>query len=233
MHKRIFPDVKIKRQLLDHYLKGICSLTSQYGIYTIEIRSPNAFHDRYLIQTDDVDIEFSKVFTQYIKSIQHQNSQRANSIFTNDAFSLIYGYLSIVELNEPQGDPPTQTSRHAIVRQEINIISKFSYAIREDLTKNEITQHVRHDLQKILAWFIIDYYSHNIDLIEQARKNFRPQNTDDETVLAEQSDYVWDPEWSHESFINTPTDISSHAISTISINKDYVRVYPLTVYATP
>ena len=27
-----FPDVKIKRQLLDHYLKGICSLTSQYGI---------------------------------------------------------------------------------------------------------------------------------------------------------------------------------------------------------
>ena len=92
MHKRIFPDVKMKRQLLDHYLKGICSLTSHYGIYTIEIRSPNAFHDRYLIQTDDVDIEFSKVFSQYIKSIQHQNSERANSIFTNDVFSLIYGY---------------------------------------------------------------------------------------------------------------------------------------------
>ena len=30
-----------------------------------------------------------------------------------------------------------------------------------------------------------------------------------------------------------PTDISSQAISTISINKDYVRVYPLTVDATP
>ena len=66
-----FPDVKIKRQLLDHYLKGICSLKSQYGIYTKEIKSPNAFHDRYLIQTDDIDIEFSKVLTQYIKSIQH------------------------------------------------------------------------------------------------------------------------------------------------------------------
>ena len=56
-----FPDVKTKRQLRDHYLKGICSLTSQYGIHTIEIRSPNAFLDRYLIQTDDVDIEISKV----------------------------------------------------------------------------------------------------------------------------------------------------------------------------
>ena len=29
-----FPDVKIKKQLLDHYLKGICSLTSHFGIYT-------------------------------------------------------------------------------------------------------------------------------------------------------------------------------------------------------
>ena len=53
-----FLDVKIKRQLLHPYIKGICSLTSHYGIYTIEIRSLNAFHDRYLIQTDNVDIEF-------------------------------------------------------------------------------------------------------------------------------------------------------------------------------
>ena len=66
---REFPDVKIKRHLLDHYLKVICSLTSQHGIYTIEIRSSNAFQDRYSIQTGDVDVEFSKIFTQYIKSI--------------------------------------------------------------------------------------------------------------------------------------------------------------------
>ena len=38
-----FRDLKVIRQLLDHYLKGIYSLTSQYGIYTIEIRSPNDF----------------------------------------------------------------------------------------------------------------------------------------------------------------------------------------------
>ena len=87
--------------------------------------------------------------------------------------------------------------------------------------------------KKILALLIINYFSHNIDLIEQARKNFRPQNTDDETVLAEQSDYVWDLEWSHGSFINIPTNISTQTISTISINKDYVRVYPPTVDATP
>ena len=87
-----FPGVKIKRQLIDHYLKGICSITSQYGIYTIEISSPNSFHDKYLIQTDDVDFEFSKVFTESIKNKQHQNSQRANSKFTNDVFSLIYSF---------------------------------------------------------------------------------------------------------------------------------------------
>ena len=104
-----FPDVKIKRQLLDHYLKGICSLTSKYGLYIIDIRSPNAFHDQYLIQTDDVDIEFLKVFTEYIKNIQHQNSQRANSIITNHVFSLIYSYRPILELKEPQSDSPTQT----------------------------------------------------------------------------------------------------------------------------
>ena len=82
----------------------MCSLTSQYGIYTTEIKSPNTFQYKYLIQTDDVDIEFSKVITQYIKSIQRQNSERANSIFTNDVFSLIYSYISILELKEPQSD---------------------------------------------------------------------------------------------------------------------------------
>ena len=79
---------------------------------------------------------------------------------------------------------------------------------------------------------MIDFFGHTIDLIEQARKNFRPRSTDDEAVLAEQPDYVWDPEWSYELFIKIPTDISSQAVSTISINKDYVRLYPLTADAT-
>ena len=70
-------------------------------------------------------------------------------------------------------------------------------------------------------------------LIAQARKNFRAQSTNDDTVLAEQSDYIWDPEWSHPSFLNIPIDISSHAISTICIHKGYVKVFPLTIDATP
>ena len=37
----------------------------------------------------------------------------------------------------------------------------------------------------------------------------------------------------HPLFFNIPTDISSQAISTISINKDYIKVYPLTTDATP
>ena len=53
-----FPNVKIKRLLYDPYLKSICSLKSQYGIYSIKISSPNAFHDKYLIQTDYVEIDF-------------------------------------------------------------------------------------------------------------------------------------------------------------------------------
>ena len=87
--------------------------------------------------------------------------------------------------------------------------------------------------KKILAWFIIDYFAHNIDLIAQARKNFRPQSTNDDNVTAEQSEYIWDPEWSHPLFLNIPIDISSQAISTNSIHKDYVKVFPLTIDATP
>ena len=84
-----------------------------------------------------------------------------------------------------------------------------------------------------MAWFIIDYFTHNLDLISQARKNFRPQNSNDDTAITEQSDYVWDPEWSHPAFINFPQSISSQAISTISYIRDYVRVIPLTIDATP
>ena len=52
-------------------------------------------------------------------------------------------------------------------------------------------------------------------------------------MLAELSVYIWDPESSHPLFLNIPTDVSSQAISTISFNKDYVKVNPLTTDATP
>ena len=72
-----------------------------------------------------------------------------------------------------------------------------------------------------------------MDLTEQARKTFRPQSTNDETVIAEQSDYVWDPEWSHPAFSIFPVDISSQAIGTISSHQDYVKIILLTIDATP
>ena len=204
-----FLEVKNKRQIIDHYLKGICNLTQPYGIYTIELSTESRYHSKHVIQTDDVDIEFSKLFTEYIKNIQHQNSQRANSIFTNDVFSLINSYVSILENKGTESTSPVQKSRHTNVRNEIAAFSAFLNTIREDFLNNETSRNVKHDLQKILAWFIIDYFAHNIDLIAQARKNFRPQSTNDDTVIAEQSDYIWDPEWTHQLFLNIPIDISS------------------------
>ena len=57
--KAEFPEIKIKRQIVDHYLKGICNLTQQYGIYTIELSSLSKFHGKHVIQTDNLDIDFS------------------------------------------------------------------------------------------------------------------------------------------------------------------------------
>ena len=114
------------------------------------------------------------------------------------------------------------------MRNEIAAFSAFLNTIREILTSNGVSQNAKHDLLKILAWFIIDYFAHNIDLIAQARKNIRPHSTNDDTVIAEQSDYVWDP-----LFLNFPVDISSQAISTISIHKDYLKIFLLTIDATP
>ena len=80
---------------------------------------------------------------------------------------------------------------------------------------------------------MIDYLAYNIDLVSLARKSFRPQNSDVETVLADETDYVWDPEWSHPVFIDIPNYISSQGVTTVSIKRDYVMITPLTIDATP
>ena len=228
-----FPDIKIKRQIIEHYLKDICKITQQYGIYTIEISTPRTAYNKYVIQTDDLDLEFSNVFTEYIESIQYHNSQRANSIITNEIFAKIHTYLTILERTEAHSTSPVQTSKHTKVRNEIAAFSTFLNAIRENFTNNDVSQNTKHDLQKILAWFTIDYFTNNIDLISQARKNFRPQSSNNDTVIAEQSDYVWDPEWSHPLFLNIPVDNSSQAKDTISLHPDYKKIISLTTDATP
>ena len=98
--KAKFPYAKIKKQFFEHYLKDICNLTQQYGLYTIEFSTPNIAYRKYVIQTDDNELEFSKVFIENIKSIQYHNSQRANSIFTNEVFAVIYSYISILGKTE-------------------------------------------------------------------------------------------------------------------------------------
>ena len=144
-----------------------------------------------------------------------------------------YSYISILEKTEVQSISSTETSKHTKIRNKITVFSIFLPIIREIFTNNDVSQSTKHDLQKILACFIIDYFTHNLDLISQAGKNFRTQNTNDDTVFAEQTDYVWGPEWSHPAFINIPQDVSSQAKSTISFHRDYVKVIPITIDATP
>ena len=143
---KAFPDVKIKRQTNEHHLKDICNLTQQYGIYTIELSTPNTNHRKYVIQTDDLELEFSKVLLESIKSIQYHNSQRANSIFTNEIFAIIYTYISILEKTEFQRISPTETSKHTKVRNEIALFSFFLHIIKENLTTDDVSQHTKHDL---------------------------------------------------------------------------------------
>ena len=227
------PRYKIQKTNYRTLVEKICNLTQQYGIYTIAISTPRTSHNKHVIQTDDIYLFFSKVFTEYIKIIQYHNSQRALSIFTNEVFAIIFCYLSILERTEAQSTSPVQTSKHTKVRNKIAAFSIFLNAIRENFTNNDVSRNTKHDLQKILAWFTIGYFTHIIDLIEQARKNFRPQSTNDDTVIAEQSYYVWNPEWSHPAFLHFPVDISSQAINSISFHPDYIKIIPLTNDATP
>ena len=119
---------------------------------------------------------------------------------------IIYSYISILENEIPITNvSPTETSKHLKVRHEITLLSSYLNIIKENFTKDDVSQHTKHDLQKILAWFIIDYFTHNIDLIAQARKNFRPQNSNDDTAITEQSDYVWDPRMVSSRIYKLPT----------------------------
>ena len=57
-----------------------------------------------------------------------------------------------------------------LVRQKFNLFSAFSDSIRKTLTDIEVSQTVKADLQRLLAWFIIDYFQQNLDLIARARR---------------------------------------------------------------
>ena len=145
-------------------------------------------------------------------------------------YKVIYLYQ---KKNRSSRTSPVQTPRHTKVKNEITAFPAFLETIRGNLSSNEVSQNDKHYLQKNLAWFIFDYFTHNIDLISQARKNFRPVSINDDTVLSEESDDVWEPDWFHPFFLNIPIEISSQTVNTISTHKDYVKVTPVTIDATP
>ena len=62
----------------------------------------------------------------------------------------------------------------------------------------------------------------------ESKKNFRPQTSDDETLLADQTDFLWDPERSRMLFFSSPSDISCASIANVSVHKDDLRVTLLT-----
>ena len=76
--------------MVDYYLPGNSNITSFCGNFTTEVLPSQTNQTPNRIQIDDKDIDFSKIFTEDIKIIQNQNSQRATSNFTNTVFSLIY-----------------------------------------------------------------------------------------------------------------------------------------------
>ena len=141
-----------------------------------------------------------------------------NSIFSNIVFFIIYSYISILESNKVFYVSPPQTSRHATVRQKINLFSP--QIIRSTLADEELSQVAEIDLQRILAWFILDFFVHNLDLNSTARKIFRSKTSDNETILAEETEDVWDPEWYHILFFNIPNNISRAAIAIVSVHQD-------------
>ena len=61
----------------------------------------------------------------------------------------MYSYLSILEKTETPSTSPVQTSKHPNVRNEIAAFSAFLNAIRENFSRNEVSQNAKHDLQKI------------------------------------------------------------------------------------
>ena len=62
--KAEFSEVKIKRQIINHFFKGICNLAPPYGIYTIEFTTECKYHSKLVIQTGDVDIDTTPKFTE-------------------------------------------------------------------------------------------------------------------------------------------------------------------------
>ena len=99
MHTGI-PEIRIRRRILDHNIKETCIITSYYGKFAIEVLPSQSNQTAHHKQTDQIEYRTLNGFHRIHENIQNQNSQRANSIVTNDVFSIIYSYISILELKK-------------------------------------------------------------------------------------------------------------------------------------
>ena len=57
-----------------------------------------------------------------------------------------------------------------MVGQKNYLFSHFWGSFRVTLTKIEISQFVKNDLQRILGWFIEDYFQHNLEISIRRQK---------------------------------------------------------------
>ena len=97
------------------------------------------------IQTDDIDLDFSK-FLQGISKRSKDKNHKEQILYLRTMFSALFK-VYILESKEGLNESPPQTLRHVIVRQEINLFSIFLDKIREKLTDNDISQTEKHNLQ--------------------------------------------------------------------------------------
>ena len=127
---------KIKRQIKDN-LPSICKITSQYGIFTIEILPPDFNTTPHRIQTDDINLSFSNFCRIYQKTynttIHYEQTQYSQmKIFQSNLINLTY-YIQIKYFMYLH-----QKHRHIALRTERNLFSRLN-SIHEKLTDRNFT----------------------------------------------------------------------------------------------
>ena len=76
---------------MDRYLSSLCNIISQNGIITADIQSPHQnIQTPFKVQTDSIK-NASQILLSKILKI---NSQRANSVFTNNAFAKKHTFMT-------------------------------------------------------------------------------------------------------------------------------------------
>ena len=113
----------------------------------------------------------------------------------------------MLDTDETIYESPPQTTRTSYSSRTRNKpLSKILRINWKKITDVEVSQIAKLGIQILLAWIIIDSFQHNINLTEQSRKQFHTYY-DKDTILADETHYVWDQKWHHDVCFNIPNDI--------------------------